>query len=206
MPNKLNKARLDAMVEAENTAKPFRFSTCLSPCPRLPGRNGSGLVFIGRAEVDRFTEEAAMIHVPIYERLPEIAERESRMFSISNSPPVPDGDYAIQESYCEDSDCDCRRVFLSVNSRRGVEAVIAFGWEDREFYARWMGTRGKGTLDELKGPCLNLTSPQSRFAPILLELVGEMLKEEAYVGRIKRHYALFKQSLRQRPESATASL
>ena len=140
-----------------------------------------------------------MIHIPLHERLPELAERESRTLSISNSPHVPDGDYALLESYCEESDCDCRRVFLSVCSRRRLKAVIAFGWEDREFYARWMGTRDRRTVDGLKGPCLNLASPQSRLAPVLLDLVREALKDEAYVERIKRHYALFKESLRKRP-------
>jgi len=146
-----------------------------------------------------------MIHIPLHDRLPELAECESRTLSISNSPQVPDGDYALLEAYCEDPDCDCRRVFLSVCSRRKVEAVIAFGWEDREFYARWMGTRDSGMVDELKGPCLNLASPQSRLAPALLALVRETLKEDAYVARIKRHYALFKESLRRRPGGAVAA-
>ena len=121
-----------------------------------------------------------MIHIPLHDRLPELAECESRTLSISNSPQVPDGDYALLEAYCEDPDCDCRRVFLSVCSRRKVEAVIAFGWEDREFYARWMGTRDSGMVDELKGPCLDLSTrscgwfPTGPGSPIQTALISRM--------------------------------
>jgi len=43
------------------------------------------------------------------------------------------------------------------------------------------------------GPALNVGSPQSSLAPALLNFVREvLLRDEAYLERIKRHYHLFR--------------
>lgn len=49
---------------------------------------------------------------------------------------------------------------------------------------------------ELKGPRLNLMSPQSDLAPALLRAVQDILEDAGYVASLKRHYAMFKQALR----------
>ncbi len=74
-------------------------------------------------------------------------------------------------------------------------AVIAYGWEDREFYVDWFGEDEPRVIDNLKGPTLNDASPQSKLAPILLERVKRVLKDDQYVERIKRHYRLFKEKI-----------
>ena len=137
-----------------------------------------------------------MHYAPFHEYCPKDAESETRSIAVVNDPDLPAGDYALLESYCQDPDCDCRRVFLCVRSRRRVEAVIAFGWESRNFYARWMGSRDPRDIDQFKGPCLNLMSPQSDLAPALLRAVQDVLEDASYVASLKRHYAMFKQALR----------
>jgi hypothetical protein len=48
-------------------------------------------------------------------------------------------------------------------------------------------------ISELKGPALNLGSPQSDLAPALLDLVRNvLLRDNAYIDRIKRHYSMFR--------------
>jgi hypothetical protein len=74
-------------------------------------------------------------------------------------------------------------------------AVIAYGWEDRDFYVKWFGEDNPTIIDELKGPTLNKGSPQSELAPALLEHVKTVLADEEYVERIQRHYRLFKDSI-----------
>ncbi len=38
-----------------------------------------------------------------------------------NNPWLPDDDYGFLEAYCNDENCDCRRVFFNVISRKRVE-------------------------------------------------------------------------------------
>jgi uncharacterized protein YecA (UPF0149 family) len=51
-------------------------------------------------------------------------------------------------------------------------------------------------INELKGPILNLLSPQSELAPALLKRVKEVvLRDRLYVERLKQHYQLFRKTV-----------
>jgi hypothetical protein len=57
-----------------------------------------------------------------------------------------------------------------------------------------MGDDEPAVIDDLQGPVLNLASPQSKQAPAILELIRTVvLQDEAYIERVKRHYALFRE-------------
>ena len=103
----------------------------------------------------------------------------------------------MTEAYCDESDCDCRRVFLNVvsNIQGKILATIAFGWESKKYYAKWMGDNDPEMIEVLKGPALNLASPQSKLAPALLEQIRVVLKDKNYVERLKRHYSLFRDEI-----------
>ena len=136
-----------------------------------------------------------MPHVPFHEKFPEIAKKETRVIISINDPKLPKGEYALIESYCDEKGCDCRRVFFNVFSERHkkVVAVIAYGWENRNFYANWFGDNDPEVIEDLKGPSLNLASPQSKLAPILLDRINfYILKDKDYIERLKRHYRMFK--------------
>lgn len=134
----------------------------------------------------------------LHDLLPEIAENETRTISVikdRSEDGLPPGTYAFHEMYCNERGCDCRRVFFYVvaSFRRGPEAVICWGWESPEFYAKWLHSKDPQMLRELIGPSLNLGSPQSELAPALLRLAWEVLLQDVdYVERMKRHYALFR--------------
>lgn len=139
-----------------------------------------------------------MPYEPFYERFHDIALKETRTVTIHNYPGLPDDDYGFLEAYCNDENCDCRRVFFNVIShkRNEVVAVIAYGWEDRAFYARWFGQNDPDIIRELQGPILNTSSHQSELAPALLNLVrNTLLKDPAYIERLKRHYWMFKEKV-----------
>lgn len=139
---------------------------------------------------------------------PDIAERETRMLIVppgATKAPLPVGEYGLVEMFCDEPDCDCRRVFLRVMSPSGPgpEAVIAWGWESREFYARWSGENDEFLLDCLQGPALNLGSPETDLAQPLLQLVTELLRtDQAYVERIQEHYRLFRARLKRKGTGA----
>jgi hypothetical protein len=88
---------------------------------------------------------------------------------------VPDDDYALLESYCDDPSCHCRRVMLNVVARHQQATVasisVAF---DRD--------------DPLAGPFLDPLNPQAPYAGALLDLVRDMLADPRYVARLEAHY------------------
>jgi hypothetical protein len=135
-----------------------------------------------------------MSYIPFHEKFLEIAKKETRSIIAINDPELPEGSYVLLESYCDEVGCDCRRVFFNVFSarRKEIVAVIAYGWEDSKFYADWLGDNDPEIIKDLKGPSLNLASPQSELARILLDRVKDVLEDRDYVERIKRHYRLFK--------------
>lgn len=135
-----------------------------------------------------------------HSRFPEIAEKETRVVTVNDpaSFNLPTGEYAFVEMFCDEAGCDCRRVFFSVITSHGndVKAVIAWGWEDRAFYRKWLGSNDPDMIKDLKGPILNLTSPQSDIAPALLKLFKNvLLEDDAYIERVKRHYDLFRSTV-----------
>jgi hypothetical protein len=139
-----------------------------------------------------------MPYVPFERFFPEIAEQETRVLTVlpGSNLDVPPAQYAFLEMFCDEVGCDCRRVMFSVHSslRNDFEAVVAWGWEDRAFYARWLGFGDNRMLDELQGPVLNLASPQSCHSGAILRLTRDvLLRDTAYVERVKRHYALFRE-------------
>jgi len=140
-----------------------------------------------------------MPYQPFYEVFQELAWKETRSFTIfENHPTLPADEYGLIELYCNDDNCDCQRVMFNVASKKRNEfvAVIAYGWEEADFYRKWMKRDDPETVQEMQGSILNLMSPQSELAPALLELVRDLiLKDQAYVARLKRHYQMFKEKV-----------
>lgn len=140
-----------------------------------------------------------MPYVPFHDRFPQIAEKETRTVTVlrTTNSGLPPGEYGFLELFCDEAGCDCRRVFLSVISRRrGLECVIAYGWENRDFYVKWMGDDDPLITESLRGPALNMTSPQTDLAPAILDLFKDvLLRDRRYIERVKEHYRIFRQSI-----------
>jgi hypothetical protein len=142
-----------------------------------------------------------MIFKRFIEFFPEIAEKETRRITLRNDLQIPDGEYAFVDSYCEDKDCDCRRVYFDViqidpNHEPIYAATISYGWEELDFYLSWSPYLPSKMATEMKGPILQPSQKQSRYAQRFLELFeSKLLADPDYIERIKRHYALFKAKL-----------
>jgi hypothetical protein len=134
----------------------------------------------------------------LYHLLPACAEQETRSIIVppGTAGPLPPDTYAFCEMFCDEPGCDCRRVLLMVMSERRpgiILAVIAYGWESRAFYQRWLRTDDPVLITDLIGPELNPGSPQSELAPALLDCFSTiLLPDTAYLDRVKRHYHLFR--------------
>jgi len=144
-----------------------------------------------------------MPYVLFHNYFPNVAEQETRSLTVlpDFEAGLPAGNYAFLEMFCDKPGCDCRRVFFSVFSSltRSVVAVVAWGWEEPKFYARWMGDNDPEMLAILKGPDLNLASRQTRLAPSILKLIRNvLLQDPQYIERIKRHYKMFQGRINKR--------
>ena len=142
-----------------------------------------------------------MIFKRFMEFFPEIAEKETRRITIRNDAQISDGEYAFVDSFCEDKDCDCRRVYFDVlqideDYKPIHAATISYGWENLNFYLSWSQFLPSKMAAEMKGPILQPSQKQTRYAERFLELFeSKLLIDPAYIDRIKRHYALFKAHL-----------
>ncbi len=137
---------------------------------------------------------------PFHITCPEPGLRETRSLHIlAPGSPLPVGEYAFLEFYCEDLACDCRRVQLQVTSRLEPSrpmATINFGWESAAFYTDWMhGDEEAGR--EIAAASLDPLHPDSEFADHFLDYFqDQMMTDRAYVARLARHYEMFKHALK----------
>ena len=147
-----------------------------------------------------------MSMVPFYTRFRDLAFKEMQSATVREMPGLPDGEYGFLELYCDESTCDCRRVIIDVitpTTGSKIWATINYGWESLEFYEKWI--RDKETARECYGATLDPLNPQTEYSDALLQLFNQVLQDEAYVERLKRHYQLFKSDLLKPRRSATRS-
>lgn len=136
--------------------------------------------------MDEFSADDGDV-VPFHKYFPDMARAECRAATVFGRDDLPDDEYGLLESYCDDPACDCRRVMLNVASRKQNEilATVNFGFDPK---------------DPLRGPFLDPLNPQSKHAPALLKLVAAILKDRQYVDRLERHYRLVKEATAKRTE------
>jgi len=130
----------------------------------------------------------------LYSLLPEVAKRETRGIYSPRPDGTPGDGFAFVEMFCNEPDCDCRRVVFEVFQTGNTTvpvATLTYGWEPESFYREWAGfPMEPGDIEELKGPALMRLAPQSVLADRTLDLLRELLADEGYVGRIVEHYRL----------------
>ncbi len=134
---------------------------------------------------------------PFASRFLEIAKQETRSIAVVQKADLPVGHYGFVELYCDELDCDCRRVVIHVLTEATgpkVWATINYGWEDEAYYATWMGD--SDFTPEFAGASLDPLNRQSKYADVLLDYFVNVVADEAYIERLKRHYAMFKSSLK----------
>jgi hypothetical protein len=137
--------------------------------------------------------------IPFDHLCPELAAQEMLMLHVVEAGlPLPVGDYGFIEFYCEERDCDCRRVIfrvVSLQHPKRILATINYGWESVQFYTRWMhGDAEAGR--EISDAVLDPLNPNSELADALLEAFRELLKLRPQVPeQLKSHYNVFKKAL-----------
>jgi hypothetical protein len=114
-----------------------------------------------------------------------VTDRETRTCQLrgkSEESHIPSGDYVFVESYCTDPDCDCERVLLNVVERRESIIVATLGYVFKP-------SRIPASVDQTN-PFLDPLIPQSDYAEEILSLFKEIVLDEDYEERLKRHYKM----------------
>jgi hypothetical protein len=132
---------------------------------------------------------------PFMERFPELGARETRSLTATGRSDLPDGDYGFIELYCNEPDCDCRRVTIVVlrpHTGWKVWATLSYGWESLDFYQKWASAPGPLDPFEWQGPYLDPLAEQTQYSPMLLDLFKFILQSPDYGQRLQNHYQLFR--------------
>lgn len=149
---------------------------------------------------------------PFHSVLPELAQREVRCIHLGAAPDgspgsgLSAGEYAFVELYCDDLQCDCRRVFIQVLARHQQDQVLAsinYGWEKESFYRKGMAWDPDAPREIVRG-ALDPINEQSEHSEALLELFQQHVLDEPYRLRLRRHYRLFREELQRRQKASAA--
>ncbi|HEY6724145.1 MAG TPA: SEC-C metal-binding domain-containing protein [Polyangiaceae bacterium] len=104
--------------------------------------------------------------------------RERELEQVIDRDGLPKGDYLFREFYCNEPDCDCRRVVLQVYWAQGkrVAATINYAFEP-----------SKPPFDDEPQVFLDPLNPQSDSSEVLFEIFGEIIADDrAYYDRLVR--------------------
>ena len=117
---------------------------------------------------------------------------EIRHLLIQRHPVIPTDRYSLNERYCGDLSCDCRRVLIEVvlvSSHTGL-ATLSYAFDDDP----------TGTPDG-ENPYLEPMRPQGRYAEELLALVANLIETDVpYRERLERHYRQVKRFMADHPD------
>lgn len=123
---------------------------------------------------------------PFISEFRKLGEKETRVvkvFTRNSGTGLPVDEYAFVEHYCEEKDCDCRRVMISFYAYKAekVLATISMGFDSEE--------------DEA-GPYLDPLNIQSKYSKPALNLFVDIINQDPdYVARLQRHYVMFKEKV-----------
>lgn len=120
-----------------------------------------------------------------FDKFPKLAETELRNITIlpGSSSPLPPDCYGFLELYCEERDCDCRRVMISVfaEKQRRFVASISLGFDSD---------------GSMAGPLLDPLNEQASYAGELMKSFTDMINDDPpYLRRLQRHYVMFKEKV-----------
>jgi hypothetical protein len=125
-----------------------------------------------------------MSMAPFEQFFPHVADKETRRIMLMGEPgwksSLPPGNYYLNERYCHDEGCDCRRVLFEVVHEESMTlvAMISFGFDCR---------------DPLRGPFIDPLHPKAPYALEFLDLLKTtVISDRAYLARCERHYEMVK--------------
>jgi hypothetical protein len=135
--------------------------------------------------------------IAFHKAIPKIGTGETRSIILPEGKmDIPPGEYGFLEFYCDERGCDCQQVFISVIKRGGMSPVasISHSFNPPPPDA---AIKAQTFLDPLH--------PNAPYAPRLMQTFLEIVLDEAYGQRLRRHYRMVKQSIEAAPKAIRAS-
>jgi hypothetical protein len=122
---------------------------------------------------------------PFGEWFPQLGKDECRVVWLPDgAEDIPADGYALLEYYCDEPDCNCRRVILNVVRASTMQSV---GMINYGLYSDALPV----------GPFLDPLHPRARFADSVLQMVDDMVLSDAqYLARLRRHHDMFRARIR----------
>jgi hypothetical protein len=118
--------------------------------------------------------------------------QETRHLQVLSDPVLPTDKYVLEERYCADPACDCRRARLEVVSARTrrLLAIVCYAFDD-----------DPAETPDGQNPYLEPMASQGRHALGLRDLVAHVIEnDEAYRKRLERHYHDVKRFVTDHPD------
>lgn len=105
------------------------------------------------------------------------------------------GSYNVSDLYCQDPSCNCQKVSLVVfDNQEKIHATIAYGWKSKTFYRKW--GLDPEVIPSLMQGFLDPWAQQTPNANLFLKAFWRTARNNPqFISRIKRRYALFKETI-----------
>ena len=137
-----------------------------------------------------------MDFIPFANCFPDVADSESKLIEVPHvSGDLSAGMYVLQEWYCLDNTCDCRKVIINISPVSLPDKILAsigYGWESREFYKAW-AYGDDGIADMMVGTHLEFGGRQSDHSKYFLDRCNMLIrKDKDFTESVRKHYAGFK--------------
>jgi len=123
---------------------------------------------------------------PFFEEFKDLGENQTRVvkvFEKGDFGGLPPDEYAFVELYCDEKNCDCRRVMIMVlgRSQNKILATISMGFD---------------SLEDDAGPFLDPLNQHSKHSRDLLDLFLDVINTDPpYLACLQRRYVMFKERI-----------
>ena len=124
--------------------------------------------------------------------LPDVADRDASFMNFEDDPRIPRGMvFRLEEFYCVDPTCNCRRVLVQVLDSRTRKPHVTISHSFRPIeHDAW----NRRYTDEQT--FIDPLNPRSELAEPLLKAVKHLLTDQReYASMIQRHYREVKQAI-----------
>jgi len=128
-------------------------------------------------------------------KYPKLAEKETRVVTIlSDKEKIDKWEYVIQELYCTNKTCDCRKVSFNVIWPKEEIYYFDYWFEEPNYYMDWW-IWDLDWAKEMSWLSVNEMAWNYIKSELFLNTIKWVLNDEKYIDRLKKHYFLMKEDV-----------
>lgn len=136
-----------------------------------------------------------MFLINFWFKYPELAEKETRILTIlQEHDNLLKWDYIIQEMYCTDLKCDCKKVSFNIVWPNNEIYYLDYWFEKPEYYIKWW-IWDEELAKEMSWLSVNTFNWNIEENKKVFETIKRVLEDKKYIDRLKKHYQLMKEEV-----------